>query len=194
MVEDQDRDGKREVLEVLTDTEEIGSEVVLKQEVLDVVLHLGGATVGVVLQARAIADLGVELHTGGEGLIILHFGDDVVGHSVIHAPWHEALPAAEDTIVKARVFTEDRATVGNESHRRLGIGDGFDRGKRKVHILAFCCKDMDERGSGKRRGGVYKQWNTLLITQNYGLEIHGNSCAVTCIVKIKFGDTLSMHK
>ena len=131
LVEYQDRDGEREVLEVLTDPEEIGSEVVLKQEVLDVVLHLGGATVGVVLQARAIADFGVELHTGGEGLIILHFGDDVVGHSVIHAPRHEALPAVEDTIVKARVFTEDRAAVGNECHRRLGIGDGFDRGKRK---------------------------------------------------------------
>ena len=96
--------------------------------------------------------------------------------------------------VEARVFTEDRTAVGDECHRRLGIGDGFDRGKRKIHISAFCCKDMDERGSGKRRGGVYKQWNTLLITQNYGLEIHGNSCAVTCIVKIKFANALSMHK
>ena len=116
LVEDKDGNGKSKILEILTYTEEIRSEVVLQQEVLDVALHLCGAFLGVVLQACAIAHFGIELHTGGERFIIFNLRDDVIGHSVIHSPWNETLPTVEDTAVKLRVLTEHCAAIRHKSH------------------------------------------------------------------------------
>ena len=61
LVEDDDRDGKGEVFEILTDTEEISGEVVIHNEPVYIVLDLCGAFVGIVLQPGTIAHLGIEL-------------------------------------------------------------------------------------------------------------------------------------
>ena len=65
LVEDDYTDGEAEVLEVLTDSEEIGGDVVVCGEVLDLRLDLCGGGARVVDKAAAIADLGVEHLTGG---------------------------------------------------------------------------------------------------------------------------------
>lgn len=60
------------MLEVLTDTEKISGEVVVESEVLDFALDLGGGDAGIIPQAGAIADLGVENLTSGERLVFLN--------------------------------------------------------------------------------------------------------------------------
>ena len=121
IVEDDDRDGESKVFEVLTNAEEIGSEVVLKQEVLDVLLHLCGAFPGVVLQACTIADFGIELLTSGERFIILDLADDVVGHGIVLPPRDKTLSSVENTAVKFRVLTEYFAAVRHKRHRNFGV-------------------------------------------------------------------------
>ena len=48
------------MLEVLTDTEEVSRQVVVEKEVLDFILYRSGGDAGIILQAGAVADLGVE--------------------------------------------------------------------------------------------------------------------------------------
>ena len=74
------------MLEVLTDTEEISREVVVEKEVLDFVLDLGGGDAGIIPQAGAIADLGVEYLTSGEGFVLLYVLNDFERHLVVTAP------------------------------------------------------------------------------------------------------------
>ena len=59
-VEDNNADGKAEVLEVLTHTEEIACEVVVSGEVVHGLLRLCGGLRGVVGESAAVAYLGVE--------------------------------------------------------------------------------------------------------------------------------------
>lgn len=74
------------MLEVLTDTEEIGGEVVVESEVLDFALDLGGGDAGIIPQAGAITDLGVEYLTSGEGFVLLNEIENVERHLVVAAP------------------------------------------------------------------------------------------------------------
>ena len=60
LVEDDDADGKAEVLEVLTHAEEIACEVVVGGEVVHGLLRLCGGLRGVVGESAAVAHLGVE--------------------------------------------------------------------------------------------------------------------------------------
>ena len=67
-IEDDYRDAEGEVLEVLAHTEEIRGHGVIEQEVLDLPLDIAATRVGVVLQPAAVAHLGIEHLTGGEGM------------------------------------------------------------------------------------------------------------------------------
>lgn len=73
------------MLEVLTDTEEISGEVVVESEVLDFALDLSGGDAGIIPQAGAITDLGVEYLTSGEGFVLLYEIENVERHLIIAA-------------------------------------------------------------------------------------------------------------
>ena len=60
LIEYDDADAKAEVLEVLTDAEEIACEVVVESEVVDLRRDLCGGKLCVVDKAAAIADFCVE--------------------------------------------------------------------------------------------------------------------------------------
>ena len=60
------------MLEVLAYTEKISREVVIEKEVLDFILDRGGGDAGIILQAGAIADLGVETLAGCQSFVFLN--------------------------------------------------------------------------------------------------------------------------
>lgn len=86
LVENKHADGEAEVLEVLTDSEEVCGEVVVEKEVLDFILDRGGGDAGIIPQACAIADLGVETLTGGECFVFLYEVENIERHLVVAAP------------------------------------------------------------------------------------------------------------
>ena len=71
LVEDDNADGKSEVLEVLAHAEEVTCEVVVSGEVVHGSLRLCGGLRGVVGESAAVAHLGVEHLASGEGFVRL---------------------------------------------------------------------------------------------------------------------------
>lgn len=69
LVENKHRHGEAEVLEVLTDAEEVSGEVIVKEGVIDCRLDLRGGFGGAVLQPQTIADLGFEILVGCQSLV-----------------------------------------------------------------------------------------------------------------------------
>lgn len=74
------------MLEVLTDTEEVCGEVVVESKILDFALDLGGGDAGIIPQAGAIADLGVEYLTSGERFVFLDEIENVERHLIVATP------------------------------------------------------------------------------------------------------------
>ena len=79
-------DGKAEVLEVLTDAEEVCGEVVVEKEVLDFLFYGIGGDARIIPQPCAIADLGVEALAGGEGFVFLYEVENIERHLIVAAP------------------------------------------------------------------------------------------------------------
>ena len=115
------------MLEVLADTEEIGRQGVVEQEVLDLLLDRRAALVGVVFQSAAVADFGIEHLACGERLVALDEFKDVVGHGVVAAPGHIGERVVNDSRHNVRVFLEDLTAVNLKRSTRVQAGDGFNR-------------------------------------------------------------------
>ena len=115
-IEDYDADSESEVLEVLTDTEEVGSEVVVEREVIDFALDRCGGLCAVIDKPRAVANLGIEHLTGGECLVRFDQVYDVERHLVCRAPWHIAVGVGEDCRCNLAILLEHWLRLG-ERHR-----------------------------------------------------------------------------
>lgn len=125
------RHGESKVLEILAHAEEIACEIVVKQEILDIGDDGIGGLGGVVLEAGAVAHLGVEHLTGGEGYIRFYQVDDVEWHQVGGTPRHICVGVGEDsrrsTVFRRlrsknlSVLLENRLRLGE---RRRGVGVG----------------------------------------------------------------------
>ena len=111
-----------EVLEVLAHTEEVRGHGVVEQEVLDLLFDMAIARVGVVLQAAAVADLGIEHLAGGEGFVTLDEVNDVVGQGVVAAPRHIGKGVIDDDRHDVRVFLEHLAAIHLKRRRCVQVG------------------------------------------------------------------------
>ena len=138
LVKDDDADSKAEVLEVLAHTEKITCEVVVSGEVVYGSLRLCGGLRGVVGESAAVAHLGVEHLTGGEGLVRLDKVDDVVWHHVVATPWHVLHPLIDDDRCDVVLLLEDLGCLGGEGGGCAVGGEVVDPGERKIaHKIAF---------------------------------------------------------
>ena len=75
------------MLEVLTDSEEIRGDVVVKKEVRDFRCGFLGGVLAVVLQTGTETYFGVKELTGREGFVLFNQFKDVVRKSVVASPW-----------------------------------------------------------------------------------------------------------
>ena len=113
------------MLEVLAHAEEVRGHGVVEQEVLDLLFDTRAARVGVVLQAAAVAHLGIEHLAGGEGLVTLDEVNDVVRHVVVRAPGDIGQGLVDDGGHDVHVLLEHLAAVGLERCRCVQHRDGF---------------------------------------------------------------------
>lgn len=74
------------MLEVLTNAQEVGGEVIVKKEVLDIVIAPCGGFGGAVLQAGSLADLGVEALAGCQRFVLFDEREQVERHLIVAAP------------------------------------------------------------------------------------------------------------
>ena len=85
-IEDNDRDAKREVFEVMAHTEPVLRHGIVKKEVLDLLLDSLGAFVHIIAKATAIAHLSIELPACRERLVALNKVKDVIWQIVVATP------------------------------------------------------------------------------------------------------------
>ena len=114
------------MLEVLADTEEIGRQGVVEQEVLDLLLDRRAALVGVVFQSAAVAHFGIEHLAGRKRLVALDEFKDVEGHGVVAAPRHITELVIDDDGHDVRVFLEHLAAIHLERCRSVQVGYGLN--------------------------------------------------------------------
>ena len=76
---------------------------------------------GVVDEAGAVADLGIEHLTGSEGFVRFYQVDNVEGHQVRGTPRHICVGVGEDSRRNFAVFLENRLRLG-ESCRGASVG------------------------------------------------------------------------
>lgn len=88
LIKDNHADGKAEVLEVLTHTEEVTGEVVVQHEVFHLRLHLCSSKLRVIDKSAAIADFGIEHLASAHCLVRFNEVDDVVRHLIVTSPWN----------------------------------------------------------------------------------------------------------
>ena len=126
------------MFEVLAYAEEITGEVVVCGEVVHGSLRLCGGLRGVVGESAAVAHLGVEHLTGGEGLVRLDKVDDVVWHHVVAAPRHVLHPLVDNDRCDIVLLLEDLGCLGGEGGGCAVGGEVIDPGERKIaHKIAF---------------------------------------------------------
>ena len=141
--EDDDTDAESEVLEVLTDAEEIGGKVVVHEVMVHVLPDVCFGFRCVIDQAGAIANLGIEDLAGGKRLVAFYKLKDFVGHLVVSTPGHVLIALVERHRKDIRLFAEYLGRIGGESCGGLQVRNVFNgvEGIVKVlwlvHILAF---------------------------------------------------------
>lgn len=138
LVENKHRHGEAKVLEVLRNAEEVGGEVIVEGEVLDVPLDGCGGFGNAVLQAGSVADLGVEALTGCQCFVLLDEREQVERHLIVAAPGNIRERIVYDSRHDVNVLTEHGGRVdgergaGLEARKRLD-GIVVEFGKREVH-------------------------------------------------------------
>ena len=80
---------------------------------------------GVVDEAGAVADLGIEHLTGCEGFVRFYQVDNVEGHLIVGTPGHICVGVGEGCRRNLSVLLEHGLGVG-EGHRRAGVGEDFN--------------------------------------------------------------------
>jgi hypothetical protein len=113
-IEDKHGDSEAEVFQVLTDTEKISCEVVVKKKVLDFIPDLCSGYAGIIPQSGAIADLGVEHLTSGEGIVLLDVLDDFERHKVVTTPRNVREMFVNDCRHNIDFLAEDCGRVDSE--------------------------------------------------------------------------------
>lgn len=137
LVENRHGHGEAEVLEVLTDAEEVSGEVVVKEEVIDSRLDRCGGFGGAVLQPRTVAALCVETLAGRQSFVSLDEREQVERHLIVAAPRNIAMAIVYDSRHNIHVLLEYRRGIDGErcpsleARKRLG-GVKVEVGKRKV--------------------------------------------------------------
>ena len=129
LVEDNHADGEAEVLEVLTDTEEVCRKVVVGEEVVHLRCCLCGGSACVVDKAAAVADFGVEHLAGGKSLVGLDKVNDVVRHLVVGTPGDVLHPFGDEDGGDVVLLFEDFTRLGSEGGGGVGAGEGVDGGE-----------------------------------------------------------------
>ena len=112
-------DTEAEVLEIEASAEEIIRHVVLKEEIGDLLLDIGGTLAGIVLDTLTVAHFGVPLLAGGERFIRFNLLEHVVGHEVISAPWDVAGMIVQMDRRNLPVLFEERGGVRYENRAGL---------------------------------------------------------------------------
>ena len=74
------------MFEIEASAEEIIRHVVLKEEIGDLLLDIGGTLAGIVLETLTVAHFGVPLLASCQRLVGFNLLEDVVGHEVVCAP------------------------------------------------------------------------------------------------------------
>lgn len=149
------------MFEVLTDTEEVCGEVIVKKEVLDLRLDGSGGFGGAVLQPGSVADLGVETLAGCQSFVFLDEREQVERHLIVAAPRNIAKSIVYDGRHDVNVLTEHGGRVDGER------GAGFIARQRlngveikKVHNLLIF-----QRSYGPY-GDCEKTWLFRFIARN----------------------------
>ena len=74
------------MFEIEASAEEIIRHVILKEEIGDLLLDIGGTLAGVVLESLPITHFGVPLLASCQRLVGFNLLEDVVGHEVVRSP------------------------------------------------------------------------------------------------------------
>ena len=121
VVKDDDRNTPAEMLEVLTDTEEVRRQRICKQEILHLVLHLGRAGSSIIRKPSSVADFSIEHLASGKRLVFLYHVQNVIGHFIIATPRHVLCAVGERNGRDVYVILEHLATVRNEERRTFSL-------------------------------------------------------------------------
>ena len=124
LIEDDDADTKAEVLEILTDAEEVACEVVIQHEVIHLRLHLCGGKLRVIDKSAAIADFGIEHLASAHCLVRLDEVNDVVRHLIVTSPRDVLHLVVDDDWCDVMLLLEDFGSLGGEGCGGMGAGDG----------------------------------------------------------------------
>lgn len=114
------------MLEVLTDTEEVSREVVVKEEVVDFILDVGGGDAGIIPQAGAITDLGVETLAGCQSFVFLNERKNVERHLIVASPGNVREAVVYDSRHNIHILTEHGLRVDGEGGTSVEAGQVFN--------------------------------------------------------------------
>ena len=116
LIEDNDRDSEVKVLEVLAYAEEIIRERIVKEEFFDFLLDAFGCGLSAIAQAGAIADLGVEELTSGEGFVGLNEPDYIIRELVAATPGNIFLAVGGNASVEVAAVAKHLRGLRHEGH------------------------------------------------------------------------------
>lgn len=107
-------DAKAEVFEIEASAEEIIRHVILKEEIGDLLLDIGGTLAGIVLETLTVAHFGVPLLASCQRLVGFNLLEDVVGHEVVRSPWDVLGMVIQLDRRNLAILFEECGGVGNE--------------------------------------------------------------------------------
>ena len=126
-------DTEAEVLEIEASAEEIISHVVLKEEIGDLLLDIGGTLAGIVLETLTVAYFGVPLLAGGQRFIGFNLLEDVVGHEVVRSPRDVLGMVIQLNRRNLAILFEECGGVGNEDRAGFELWYIYHGCKTKIH-------------------------------------------------------------
>lgn len=111
------------MLEILADTEEIGGDVVVGEEVINFFMNLCGGLVCVVDKSAAIADFSIEHLASAHRLVRLDEVNDIVRHLIVTSPRDLLHLVVDDDWCDVVLLLEDFRCLGGEGCGGVGAGD-----------------------------------------------------------------------
>lgn len=111
------------MLEILADTEEIGGDVVVGEEVINFFMNLCGGLVCVVDKTAAIADFSIEHLASVHRLVRLDEVNDIVRHLIVTSPRDVLHLVVDDDWCDVVFLLKDFRCFGGEGCGGMGAGD-----------------------------------------------------------------------
>ena len=121
------------MFEIEASAEEIIRHVVLKEEIGDLLLDIGGTLAGIVLETLTVAHFGVPLLAGGQRLVGFNLLEDVVGHEVVRAPRDVLGVVIQLDRRNLAILFEECGGVGNEDRAGFELWYIYHGSKTKIH-------------------------------------------------------------